>query len=503
MVLALAFLALFQQPTEVAVPERLDSLIGRGMTVQAPPSEAGKIENVFDARTDTLFRTASVNPAAVTVTFDSPREAKGFRLFLSDRCRYLIETADSPIAIDSKATGYREVAKGTTTKEGEATIRLEFPAIARAYRLTVWRLQGDNRVQIQDWQFVHFAPATALKVDMLPARKEEGTSKTVPAGGVVRMRAWAIAEGTEVDVTDKAKWEAKEFRVWEPEKFAWEASRFLEGSRDGEIDAAFGDLRAARAFTIESYPRTNGRADVDVLYIEKTPRGGRAKPRSRITWKAHVRCHTRGVTDMPFSWWVDGKEVRKGTLTIAGGYDAEVDLPLKWVAGGQTLEFFVRPPEWDANQNNNKLKTWTDTLGLGVWIEEKLWHYWHDNQAKVNPRNESFENWVQYQVDLANQELQESPSSAPRQKWRLDKVTIVPGMALPLAGGSPEREPDREEKTLDLQWGFGLGVDGKIPDQWLSNKTGASSFLRYEELIQELIRIGKTSQSRGSSGTAR
>lgn len=486
MVFALAFFPLFQQSIEVAVPERLDSLIGKGVTVQAPPSEAGAIENIFDARPDTLFRTASVNPAVVTVTFDAPREAKAFRLFTFDKCRYLVEAADSPASIDAKSDGYRELAKGTSNAGGEALIRLESPVVARTFRLTVRRLQGDNRVHIYDWQFVHFAPATALKVDMLAP-----PSKTVPAGSVVRMRAWATADGADVDVTDKAKWEGKEFHSWEHEKYAWEASRFLEGSREGEITAILGDLKASRAFTIESYPRTNGREDVDVLYIERTPRRGQAKPGSRVVWKAHVRCHSRGVTDMPFSWWVDGKEVRKGTLTIAGGYDAEVELPLKGDAS-QTLEFFVRPPEWDANPNNNKLKTRTDTLGLGVWVEEKLWHYWHDNQYLLNPRNESFEDWVQYQVELANGESATPGDPPSMRKWRLDRVEIVPSMALPLARGSAEREPDRDDRSLDLQWGFGLDRDGIIPERWFSNKAGASSFMRFEELIKEMVRIGST-----------
>jgi hypothetical protein len=37
---------------------------------------------------------------------------------------------------------------------------------------------------------------------------------------------------------------------------------------------------------------------------------------------------------------------------------------------------------------------------------------------------------------------------------RLDKITVVPDGALPLAGGLPSNNPNLNDRTIDLQWGF-------------------------------------------------
>ncbi|MFY9233992.1 MAG: hypothetical protein WAO58_05965 [Fimbriimonadaceae bacterium] len=467
--LSLGLLVLANQAIDVPVPEPL-----LGMSID--PSFAA----MFDANRETGFRT-EINPAVITISFERPREARGFRLIVGSKVDYLIEAGESTADLDRNSGTQRELAKGSTSEMGEVVMRLDDPSAASIYRLTVRNPKGKAPVDIAEWQFVRFAEPTSLRIASLPARRIDKPSERIPTGGIARMRAWAQADGAEVDVTDRVRWSATEFTEWPDEKFAWQAARFLEGERKGGFTATLSDLRTTADMIIESFPRANRRPDVDVLYIERTPRipfnakdkgngPGWPKTGETIVWKAHVRAHGRGLTEAQFSWWVDGKEVRRGKLTLASDFDAELDMPLKWKPEGQKVEFFIRAPEWDSNPGNNKRSIMTNSLAVGFWIEEKLWHHWHDTQFKVNAQNEGFEDWAQSLIEQAN------PT------WRLDKVVIVPSGALPLGGGSPDSDPDPRDDTLDIVRGFGLDPDGQIPQRWM---LGTSD----QALIEELRRI--------------
>lgn len=454
----------------VPVPEP----VGSEISATATSSDIGSTAAIFDDNPETLYRTANINPAVVTIRFKLPRESKGFRLIFLDRNEYSIEAGDSERDLDLNSGSRKEIARGVTGDDGRAEVRLVQPVKASVYRLTVKRVKGDAYVHIYDWQFVRWAAATSLRTEMTPARPEWKPSKVIPAGGVVRMRAWAGAEGSETEVTDKVMWEAKEFKPWPGAKNAFEGSRFLEGTREAAITARLGPLSAERKFTLEAFPRLNERTDVDALYIERTPRAaydardkgngpGWPKTGETVVWQARVRAHNRGVTEMPYSWWVDGKEVRKGTITLAANNDAAAELPLKWTPRRQQIEFLLKAPDWDANPNNNKLKTWTDALSVGFWVEEKLWNYWLDNAQRQNPRNESFENWAQFMIELWNEMMEKAGIT---DRWRLDKVEIVPSGALPLSGGLSSNNPDSRDKTVDIAWGFPVEPEGKISDYW-------------------------------------
>jgi hypothetical protein len=51
-------------------------------------------------------------------------------------------------------------------------------------------------------------------------------------------------------------------------------------------------------------------------------------------------------------------------------------------------------------------------------------------------------------------------------RMRLDRLVVVPTLALPLNGGLPSNNPDVTDKTVDLAWGFSSEADSSISEYW-------------------------------------
>ncbi len=247
--------------------------------------------------------------------------------------------------------------------------------------------------------------------------------------------------------------------------------------------------------------------DMNVLYIERTPRmaynsspetGGWPAAGSTVNWVAHVQLW--GTTDVPsvnYRWVLDGEVVDSGAITNwTAGTRKTVTFPWTWEKVRHSLTFEVDYDRAVGGEGstltwNNAVTIDTDAISVGLWVEESLAQYFHENQLIWKDGANSWEDWAQRQIRFWNWMGRSAIyPTAPNGMWeriRLDQVIHVPNGALPLAGGLPTNNPDLRDKTVDLTWGFiwdngaNCGT-GKFYDP--TNKS--SAFYLENSLIHEL-----------------
>ena len=142
--------------------------------------DVGRVENLFDNNTSTLVRTPSINPAVITLTFPSPQTVTGFRSYFSHSFgdpafRYMVEAADSLTDLNDRARSYRELVPLTSTVADQfSTVELPNAHTATVFRLTGYRLHGDDYVHLNQWQLLADytpdtdAPTATLKTVAMP-----------------------------------------------------------------------------------------------------------------------------------------------------------------------------------------------------------------------------------------------------------------------------------------------------------------------------------------------
>lgn len=472
--------------SDIPIPDPLGRMIAEGKAkVTGTRWDIGDPANVFDGKTDTLLRTPAINPAYVQIEFQQPYTVSNFYLQVSELSEYRITCADSLQDLWDQARSFRDLTGSRRTDaQGRAIVRLSRPVRAKVFVLDTRRLVGDDYVHIFEWQFCRLVPAESLKLETVPQRPEWKPGSLFASGGVVRLRAVASAQGVEMDVTGKARFSGKGFRPYRrgfPNELL--APKVEENeTREATLQATFGRLSASLSVKIEGWERKNRRTDLDVLYIERLPRVDYDAPDrgngpgwlaegERVEWVAHIRSYGAETRSLPYEWRQDGRKVAEGRIRrIPRDGQAVVRLPWQWTQRRHTLEFIVFPDSRDSVEGNNRRLIYTDALTVGFWIEEKLADYWHDNQNEQNPQNNSFEDWAQWMIEQWNRLMAEaihplSPNGLT-DRWRLDRVVVVPTGALPLSGGLPSNNPDNRDKTVDIVWGFNCEPDARISDYW-------------------------------------
>lgn len=227
------------------------------------------------------------------------------------------------------------------------------------------------------------------------------------------------------------------------------------------------------AAATSSFAQSNTDFDLDVMYIERTPRinydptaptGGWPADGQAVQWVAHLHnWGTQDVATVDYRWTLDGSVVAGGTITDwTAGTDITVSWPWTWEQVRHSLKFELDPDSavtGELGRLNNTLNITTDALAVGVWVEDGLSAYMHDNQKVYNDGANSFEDWVQRNIVLWNKMLSDgvyptSPNGIT-DRVRLDEVVHVGDGVLPLAGGGYATNfPDVRDKTVDLMWGF-------------------------------------------------
>lgn len=131
------------------------SLLSSGdATVTTSPYDIGSPENLFDGDTNSICRSASVNPMLVTLEFVVPQPVERFRvMFNAGDNGWCVEGADNLADLESGDGSYLLLVpwrSGVEWTWHEATIAE--PETVSFLRLTIERLTGDDYVHLNEWE---------------------------------------------------------------------------------------------------------------------------------------------------------------------------------------------------------------------------------------------------------------------------------------------------------------------------------------------------------------
>jgi hypothetical protein len=184
----------------------------------------------------------------------------------------------------------------------------------------------------------------------------------------------------------------------------------------------------------------------------------------QVTWRGYVRNFSSVARPaVQYAWLWDGAQVASGSVAVAANGTATVDYAHAWDFSRHRLQLVIDPQNAIAEdeEQNNDLTIYSDALSLGLWVEQSVYDYFLAHQHDLaGVHSTCWDNWAQRQVSHWNEVLYagaiypETPNGV-LDRVRLDKITIVPDGALPLAGGfAPTNDPDLNDHTVDLEWGF-------------------------------------------------
>ncbi|MDD1655646.1 MAG: hypothetical protein LUO91_08120, partial [Methanomicrobiales archaeon] len=245
--------------------------------------------------------------------------------------------------------------------------------------------------------------------------------------------------------------------------------------------------------------------DIDVTYLEETPRyafdaaKNNPAPGDQVTFVAHLRNRGTDPTGtFTFRWYLDGTQVATGTAqSIPAGGSTTVSHTWTWQDGSHDISFFADPGNavQERSEQNNLRTDRTNALRVGFWVEQSVYDYFDQNQYAftrqygIADEANSWEDWAQRHMALANRLLGEAayPSTpdGALDRWRLDRVIVVPDNALPLNGGLPTNHPDTRDRTVDMMWGFERDI---LPNNFYrTTDNNANPFNQELSLLHEML----------------
>lgn len=219
--------------------------------------------------------------------------------------------------------------------------------------------------------------------------------------------------------------------------------------------------------------------------VEGWPAAGAA-----ISWRAHVRnWRAESREDVPYRWTLDGTTIASGTIDLAANAYTTVDLPATWSFDRHQLAFAI---------DDEQLTVFTDALAVGFWVEQSVYDWFRAHQHRLGIGSNSWEDWAQRHIELFNDMARmaiypETPNGV-LDRWRLQKVVVVPDGALPLVplpdegqrGGEPtgSQRPNDADRSVDIVWGFRHATLGAYTD--ISAASRNNPFFLHPVLLHEL-----------------
>jgi hypothetical protein len=462
----------------VYAPRNLAKLIEAGKgTITSGKIDIGRAEDAIDGNPKTLVRSASVNPFEITLVLDDPIEVPMMRVrFSSDVHIWTVEAADTKGDLENKSGSYATCVDHRRVEDGSFdSVTFDRPVRARAFRLTVERITGDDYVHVFDWEYPAPSSVEDFEISVLGYRPRDENwrqAEQVYENTVVTLKAFVTPEGGErMEITPEVAW-----RV-DGEPWRGEPGRYLlTKTGQVEVQAEYAGMKKTRTLTVIPLPKENMERDLDVLHIERLPRldydgtnGGWPEDGSIVTWRAHVRnWGSERFDSVPCEFRMNDGVVLEGTID---DFEPEttrtIDWQSTWHKSRQRIAFIVDPKDEidESSEANNRVEDFTDALAVGFYVEERLWRYMHDTQRQLHIGSNGFEDWAQRQMGEWNRLHADAVYvSCPQgvlDRVRLDRIVVVPNNALPLAGGIATNNPNNDDKTVDLIWGFeSVDLDG-------------------------------------------
>ncbi|HSP35437.1 MAG TPA: CARDB domain-containing protein [Thermoanaerobaculia bacterium] len=189
-----------------------------------------------------------------------------------------------------------------------------------------------------------------------------------------------------------------------------------------------------------------------------------------VTWRATVRNFGAAHDNVSYHWAIDGRTVASGRVSLPADSTTAVDLPWSWTFDRHRIAFFVDDANGVAEESetNNSLTVFSDAIAVGFWVERSIYDYFRANQKNLGIGSTCWDNWAQRHIDWYNDiaALAVGPDtpSGVLDRWRLQKIVVVPDGALPLTPiegvkndsgeASGSSHPDISDRTVDLMWGF-------------------------------------------------
>lgn len=195
----------------------------------------------------------------------------------------------------------------------------------------------------------------------------------------------------------------------------------------------------------------------------------------RVTWQAHVKNWAKNARqNVAYRWLLDGVAVDSGKVEIPANSVKTVDFPWDWKFERHELKFVIDPANAfkEEEERNNDLLIYTDAITIGFYVEQSVYDYFRQHQRKLGlgssteAGSNTWEDWAQRHIRrwnrmLANAIYPETPNGV-LDRVRLEKITVVPDGALPLVPLTginqpdigPSSHPNRNDRTVNMQWGF-------------------------------------------------
>jgi hypothetical protein len=241
--------------------------------------------------------------------------------------------------------------------------------------------------------------------------------------------------------------------------------------------------------------------DLDVTFIERLPRydydaaQNNPEPGDTVTFNGHIKhWGDTELTEVDYVWFMDGTPVPVDTLTnLQPGEERVVTWQWTWESGEHTIKLVVDPENEIAelSEENNVVEDRTDALIVGFWVEQSVYDYFHQYQHELGDGANSWEDWAQRQIRRWNEMNAAAVWPLSPQgvldRFRLDKIVVVSDGALPLGPwGYATNNPDVNDKTVDLMWGFPINPDMETFYADHTTTDGVNPFHIEQSLLHEL-----------------
>lgn len=426
----------------------VNALVASGQaTVTHSESDIGVAAYLFDRNDGTLLRSAEIDPMVVRVVFAESQvigRVGGIFSHSATGHEWMAEGAMSISDLEGQTRSYRSLANWQ--KVGDdiwSKVPVSPSAKLKVIEFTIQRPGPNDHIHVNGLELAQGPPPLEfVAVQRDPISRQVGVT-------------WQSERGETYKVFGSG-----DIITWNP-LGTFEADATL--STYWDPDSASRDRRIYKV-----RPYVEALADLDVMFVERTPRydydatKGWPDPGDSVTFHAHVR--NSGGTTVPsvyYVWAIDGTPNVTGTLTsILPGEERVVDWRRVWQDGTHTVGFTIDPTDeiHEITEENNDAVDRTNGLAVGFWVEQTVYDYFHEYQLELGLGSNSWEDWAQRHIRHLNQMFEDAvwplTPDGVFDRVRLDKVVVVPDGALPLAGGLPSNHPDRGDKTVDMMWGF-------------------------------------------------
>lgn len=191
--------------------------------------------------------------------------------------------------------------------------------------------------------------------------------------------------------------------------------------------------------------------------VEGWPAAGQA-----IQWRAHVKnWSTNSYTNVSYTWKKNGNVIKTGTLDFSPYSDVTAVLDDTWAFQRDSITFTIDNANTisETSEANNSLQIYTNAISVNFYVEQSLYDYFHTYQKDLGVQTNSWDDWAQmlqvkrWNLMFQNAIFPEAPNGV-LDRIRVDSIVIVPDGSLPLAGGLATNNPNLNDYTVDLQWGF-------------------------------------------------